>query len=242
MKRVRLVPAIPTVLPATGYADIFIDPATGQPRVSRPDGSVVQATPRDILWYREIGASGYAQQYYIAGQTSGGAFSDWGPAPRGYIYEVPHASGRGGRIDRIGIQVQTAGTAGAGTGKARLGIYRAVSDLELAPGALVLDAGQVDVTTTGQKIITIDQALDPDTLYYFAFWHDCATTGPVLAGVPWYCQAPVWGTGFWDFRDSTHTHVVGVGTYGPLPDPAISFGYGGPNGGAVPVIAMRYSA
>lgn len=45
----------------------------------------------------------------------------------------------------------------------RLGIYAADfnSDGELVPGALELDAGTIDVSTTGEKLITIDHELAP---------------------------------------------------------------------------------
>ena len=56
--------------------------------------------------------------------------------------------------DRIGVSVQ----AGAASGKARLGIYRD-ADEDGYPDALVLDAGEVDCSTVGDKTITIDQHL-----------------------------------------------------------------------------------
>ena len=54
------------------------------------------------------------------------------------------------QIDRLGIDVTTAGTAGA---IARLGIY-ANHTSRLAPEMLVYDAGTVDATTTGFKSLT----------------------------------------------------------------------------------------
>lgn len=73
----------------------------------------------------------------------------WLPAPR--------------TVDRIGLEVTTAG--GAGT-LARLGLYLADPSTRMATTRL-LDAGTVDVTTTGVKQATISQSL-PEGLSYLA--------------------------------------------------------------------------
>lgn len=64
--------------------------------------------------------------------------------------------------DRIGINVQS-----GAAGTVRLGIYEAdvSSPNAITPKALVLDAGTVDVTTTGTKQITISETLNPG--FYF---------------------------------------------------------------------------
>ena len=77
---------------------------------------------------------------------------------------------RSATFDRIGCDVQTAGAAGA---KARLGIYRD-SDLDGYPDELILDAGEVDCTTDGDKTITIDQHLEAG-LYFIAINTNDAT-------------------------------------------------------------------
>ena len=59
-------------------------------------------------------------------------------------------------LDRIMIEVTTAGEAGA---QVRLGIYNADKDWQ--PTELVLDAGTVSVDSTGVKAISIDQTLPP---------------------------------------------------------------------------------
>ena len=78
---------------------------------------------------------------------------------------------RSATFDRIGCDVQTAGAAGA---KARLGIYRDV-DLDGYPDVLILDAGEVDCTTDGDKTITIDQHLEAG-LYFVAVIHSDSDT------------------------------------------------------------------
>jgi len=58
-------------------------------------------------------------------------------------------------IDRIAINVRTA--AAEGDKVARLGIYK--NGTNLLPGDLLLDAGTVNISSTGVKTITINQAL-----------------------------------------------------------------------------------
>ena len=60
----------------------------------------------------------------------------------------------GGTYDAIAISVQAAGLAGA---KVRLGIYDC--DDELYPSDLIQDYGEVDVTATGVKTLSISQHL-----------------------------------------------------------------------------------
>lgn len=70
-------------------------------------------------------------------------------------------------FDRIGITV----TVGA-VGKARLGIYQNVNGL---PGALVLDAGEVDTAVAEDKEIVINQTLSPG-LYWLAITSNATPT------------------------------------------------------------------
>jgi hypothetical protein len=65
-------------------------------------------------------------------------------------------------VDRIAVNIQAAGSAGA---VVRLGIYESNNGV---PGALVLDAGTVDATSTGTKTITISQTLAAGYYYLVA--------------------------------------------------------------------------
>lgn len=68
----------------------------------------------------------------------------------------PYAIQTSRTFNRIGCEVTTADL---GSETARLGIYENLSDTEFTPGALILDAGTVSVTSTGIKEIAISQEL-----------------------------------------------------------------------------------
>jgi len=71
------------------------------------------------------------------------------------------------KFDRIAIRVSTAAT--GTTPRARLGVYEDKGDESVYPGALVLDAGEVAVNTTGLKEFVIDITLKGGKLYWLAF-------------------------------------------------------------------------
>lgn len=68
------------------------------------------------------------------------------------LYAYPYVVARTLTIDRIGIYVQA-----LSAGAARLGIYN--TGTNLYPGTLLLDAGTVDVSSTGLKAATVSQQL-----------------------------------------------------------------------------------
>ncbi|MCK6470879.1 MAG: hypothetical protein L6R28_03955 [Planctomycetes bacterium] len=72
-------------------------------------------------------------------------------------------------LDQIGIRVATPGTATL----SRLGIY--ADDGNVYPGALLLDAGTVDVSTAGFKALDISLSLSPG-LYWLATLHNGGVT------------------------------------------------------------------
>src|SRR4051812_39435289 len=113
-----------------------------------------------------LGAAGY---YFAA---PGG--STTGSRPNGALYAHPLFIGRTMTVARIGVDVTTAGSAGA---LCRLGIY-ADNGWGL-PGTLLLDAGVVDCTTTGVKELTITQALAPGLYWFAAATQGAPTTAPV---------------------------------------------------------------
>ncbi len=81
------------------------------------------------------------------------------------IYAVPFLVLVEETFDRISITIQT-----AAAGNARLGVYR---DNGYAPGSLLVDAGEIDTGTTGDKEIVINQILSPG-LYWLAIIYSAA--------------------------------------------------------------------
>ena len=84
------------------------------------------------------------------------------------IYAIPCIISRALTIDRLYIQVTTAGAAGK---IARLGVYK--DGANVYPGALVKDYGTVAVDATGIKYAGVDQALTKG-LYWLVIVSDGA--------------------------------------------------------------------
>jgi len=123
-----------------------------------------------------------------------------------YLYGMPVLLPGKLTFDRISVDVQTA----AGTTSNRLGIYK--DNGSFMPGALVLDAGTVDTSTTGVKEITINQALEPG-IYWLA-WVSAAA--PTLYG-----HNPVWYNldSTFPIALPTRSVVSRSFSYAALPDP-----------------------
>ena len=117
---------------------------------------------------------------------------------------------RGGVLDRIAVNVTT-GVAGA----MRLGLYLASSESNLYPGALVLDAGTVDVTATGVKTITISHALIGGATYWAVLVSNVAPTirGLAIAG----CSGALGISSA--LGTAPNTGMYAAFTYAALPNP-----------------------
>src|SRR5262245_50350969 len=68
------------------------------------------------------------------------------------LWAVPFNQIRAVTVNKMMITITTAGGAGA---RCRLGIYQNVADSNSKPGALLVDAGELDITTTGIKTLTL---------------------------------------------------------------------------------------
>jgi len=111
------------------------------------------------------------------------------------------------RVDRIGVEVDTAGGAGA---KMRLGIYK--DDGNYYPGDLVVDAGEIDCTTTGSKTLTIDEILEPG-IYWLVFnGNDATIKIYYMGGILGISVRPT-------YLDEVFCSYYLDQAYGPLPDP-----------------------
>ncbi len=91
----------------------------------------------------------------------------------GVVYYIPVTFPRDVTVDRLGIEVEVAGDAGA---LARLGIYDFKPNG--APGDLIVDGGTVAVDAVAEVEVSISQHLDKG-IYFFALVSD---GGPQLEG------------------------------------------------------------
>lgn len=122
------------------------------------------------------------------------------------IYAHPFIVSKTITLDRIGVNCTTL----IASGGLRLGIY---SDTNGEPGALVLDAGTIDTSTTGVKTITINQQLTAG-LYWLVAASNSATHAfrvpAIAATLNVFGVASSLGT-------AVGTHFYAAFTYGTLP-------------------------
>jgi len=112
-----------------------------------------------VEWYQPfpVHASGYYYSFLPPGAGAGFV------STLGVLSFIPFLVSKTTTYTRIALRC----TGGSGAGRtARMGIYNSSSTTN-APTSLVLDAGTVDLSTTGSKSITISQSLNPG-LYYLA--------------------------------------------------------------------------
>lgn len=155
------------------------------------------------------------------------------------IYAVPFVEDRGGTLDRIALNVNIAEPSTV----VRMGIYSATSSTDLYPDALVVDAGEIDSTSTGTKTLTISTNLTKGTLYYLVCIADNTTgtaTGPTIRGHSAATMPNILGTSS-AFTASANTSFSLAGqTYGALP---ATFPAGASlSTGVCPAMIVRYSA
>lgn len=179
--------------------------------------------------FRQYGTSP-VERYYVAGHWTGNlgsiSYSD------NFIIAAPLIMPSRSRIDRIGIRVL-----GGAAGTARIGIYNATSGTNMMPWALLHDSGELDTSSTGFKIATVNWALEPDTLYWAALL--MSANAVTVRAVPVTGNYPILG------YDNTLEATVSPGTgwsvaypYGAMPltfpTPVVFAGTSGP-----PAIAYR---
>ena len=146
----------------------------------------------------------------------------------GSLLYIPIYVGRTTTYDRIGVYVEQE-QAGA---LARVGIYASAGSGEvIVPGALILDAGQLDESASGDEEIVISQQLTPG-FYYLCYVAD--TGGVEVRGLhnDYACVPPV--NGSVSALNGTPSGVVSTlsGNYsaevaGGLSDPARTVTQGG---------------
>ncbi len=127
---------------------------------------------------------------------------------RAFPFFVPKATS----FDRIAIRVTTAGT--GTTPRARIGVY--TDNGNIYPGQLILDAGEVDVSSTGLKELTINLKLKAGKLYWLAFVGQ-DTASLALAAIPTTDSFATF-LGFDSaLSGSAFLGIAHVQTYGALP-------------------------
>lgn len=146
--------------------------------------------------------------YYTSTLRSRRAVAIYDDYPANILWAHPIVLPRPITIDRIGINVAAAGAAGAA---ARIGIYN--DGTNVYPGTLLLDAGAVACTGTGDKVITISQSLQAG-IYWLAMVSNDATIDFSYIGDQF--QSILGGAGL----DSDYGGGWEVAqAYGALPDP-----------------------
>ena len=182
----------------------------------------------NIRDFRQVGATldrYYAAAHYVGAPGTFGLTSN--------MFAMPFVTNRTITLDRIGVVVTT-----PGAGNVRLGIYDSVSDTDLTPNALVLDAGNVDVSVAQMNLATINQTLLPNILYWFVVAPAVAVTVRSLAPAS---VIPILGHSIVFSTNSPGAGWLSSGSFPTLPatfpSPTIYAGITG-----IPLVFFRLSA
>lgn len=184
-------------------------PATGTPsgKYLKDDGTWASPaggslTP-DVSYFRHYGTGTY--EAWFTSPRAGTALAGTALAAA-RMYAMPFISPRAITLDQIGAYVSTLSTT-----TARLGIYS--DNGNCYPGSLLLDAGTIDVTSTGAKKIAINQALAANTLYWLVIV--CAAT-PAIYCIPVAAVISILGTSN-ALGTAQNAGLYVAQTYGALP-------------------------
>lgn len=80
------------------------------------------------------------------------------------LYVQPFLTGRGGTLDQVGGGVFAA----TGSGTMRVAFYARTSASNLYPGALIMDAGSIDLSTTGFQSTSLTAVVSANDLWWCA--------------------------------------------------------------------------
>lgn len=169
---------------------------------------------------------------YVNASITGGTQTTQGIASANSLRAFPLFVPKTMRFDRIAIRVTTAAT--GVTPRVRLGIY--ADNGNVYPGQLLLDAGEVDVSTLGVKELTIDITLKGGRLYWLALVGQ-DTTSLVVAAIPNTDHYPIVGYEA-DLSGAPLSAWAHTQTYGALP---ATYPTSAPTGWTlhIPLIALR---
>lgn len=200
------------------------------------------AAGNDFNAYRHIGpVGGYpaptgGARYYTQALTNAEILA--GPIQTGAVSNrliaVPYISVRAGTLDRIAVSVTTPGGAAR---RVRLAIYEATSGTDLYPAGLIVDSGEIDVSTAGLKEITINVDLEADTLYWFAINSNASGASANFYAMRGNCHFPILG---WNPANASIDYAWALShAYGSHPDPFPSSAFSTFDS-IMPLIAVRY--
>lgn len=169
------------------------------------------------------GLPGYATGRWISGECVNPGGTGTGAVSADILYTMPFIVGARVTWTTIGLGVT------AGSGNARLGIYRA--NTGGVPDVLVLDAGVVDVSGTGEKTISISQALEVGFYYLAVVFSGTPTVR--IAGNTGVAGLAMTGVAALGTADSL---VYKSHAYAALPSPFGAVSY---LAASVPILAMK---
>ena len=179
----------------------------------------------DLLGFKRTGN-------YYGSFITGAAQTTQGIASANSLRAFPSYLPKTTKFDRIAIRVTTLAT--GVTPRLRLGIYE--DNGNNYPGKLVLDAGEIDVSTTGVKEVIINTTLQGGKLYWLTLVGQ-DTTALVVAATAAGDVIPVLGYEL-DLSGTPLSGWAVTQTYGALP---ATYPTGSPVGWTlgVPLIALR---
>lgn len=225
--------------PTTTKGDLLARDAAAVARLPvGADGQVLTAdsvAAAGVAWAAAGGGSGdvpllpkpITGRLYDTGYAFGGSTGTGTSFSADVLRAAPFAISHAVTWDRILFNISTGSSAG---GLGRLGIYAAGADG--LPGSLVLDAGEIAIDTIGQRLVTINQALQPG-LYYLALVQSLAATISYLTSTVTLRALGMPGN---NISGAVPPGVTVAHTYGALP---AAFGTADMTATSVPRIALR---
>lgn len=186
----------------------------------------------DLFNYRKRGTTTYSALYTQA--TNSTALTATGGLTKDLQWGVPFIVTNDCVMDRLGIEITIAGTAGS---LSRLGIYN--DNGNNSPSTLLLDAGTVANDSATLQLITINQAL-PAGLYWLSFVMNSNAS-------PTFRTVPVAGTnntlGLPTTAGANHNTIIAPAfTFAALPSTFTAFTGANIYSSAVIAFFMRFSA
>lgn len=147
-----------------------------------------------------------------------------------YLFAIPfYLPGTPNTVTKIGIRVTTGAESDI-----RLGLYADKGEARLFPGKLLLDAGEVDVSATGVKSLTVNFGL-PRGLIWVAILGDA----PEAHIAAFAAGAPAWALlGYSEDGTARYTKFAVSQAYSALPDPFPATA--DENSGRVPYVFLKF--